>query len=349
VNKSNIIKTGKPIKVYFSTVVRSAPQEQGGEIILVDWNSKKVEARQPIYPTNPEMNDPNPRGNTRGGRGIEFYGDEVVVANYHTLKVYDRELRPTRDISHPLLVGLHETFSDGDGRVWATSTAIDVVLGIDIRNGSVFQEYWPREVQAFQKALDLIPLEIDKQADNRTKFLEKKHSLHPSHLHLNAVASWKGRMYGLFNAFSTIADLDTGEVVIQDKSLHHPHNLHIDEDGTAIVSNTFDRSIHVYNLNTRKLERTIKLTKFGFVRYLYIKDQLNYLARGFLKMVLFPQINAPRPVYLRGLDKIGDLLFAGISPATILCIDMKSGNLLDSFSYSNDVNTCIHGLKVMAE
>ena len=24
-------------KVYFSTVVRSAPQQQGGEIVLVDW------------------------------------------------------------------------------------------------------------------------------------------------------------------------------------------------------------------------------------------------------------------------------------------------------------------------
>jgi len=347
---SNPTKFIPSLKIYFSTVVRFAPQKQGGEIVLVDWQSKTVEARQPIYPTNPDMVDPNPRGNTRGGRGIVFWGDDVIVANYHTLKIYDRKLHHKRDVSHPLLAGLHETHSNSnDGRIWVSSTAIDAVIGIDIEKNIAFQQYWPREMQSFQRKLNLIPLEIDKQADNRTRFLAKEHSDHPSHLHLNAVASWGGEIYGLFNSFSVIANLDKGEIVVRDKSLSHPHNLHIDEDGTAIVSNTFGRAVHIYNLHTGDLVRTIKLTKFGLVRSLYIKNQFNYLIRGFLKKFFFPQINAPRPVYFRGLDKIGDLLFVGISPATILCIDLTSGELVDSYSYSKDVNTCIHGLKVLRE
>jgi hypothetical protein len=340
---------GTPYKVYFSTVIRSSQPEKGGEIVMVDWQSKTVKARQPVYPTNPNMNDPNPRGNTRGGRGIEYLGNEVVVANYHTLKVYDQNLNHLRDISHPLFAGLHETFSNGNGCIWSTSTAIDAVIGIDIKNNDFSQQYWPREMPGFQHELNLIPLEIDKQIDNRTRFLGKKHNLHPSHLHLNAVAIWNGEMYGLFNSFGVIANLDKGEIVIKDKSLRHPHNLYIEEDGTAVVNNTFDRSIHIYNLHARKLERKIKLTNFGIVRRLYLKDQINYLIRGFLKLTFVPQINAPRPVYLRGLDKIGDLLFVGISPATILCIDVKNCELLDSYSYSSDVNNCIHGLKVVVE
>lgn len=336
-------------KVYFSTVVRSAPQQQGGEIVLVDWNSKTVEAKHPIIPGNPELVDPNPRGNTRGGRGIDFLGDEVIVANYHTLQIFDHKLHHVRDVSHPLLVGLHEIFSNGDGQVWASSTAIDAVLGIDIKNGIAFHQYWPREMSGFQRELNLVPLEIDKSNDNRTKFLEKKYTQHPSHLHLNAVANWGGEIYGLFHSFGVIANLDKGKIAIQDKSLHQPHNLLIEEDGTAIVNNTNDYAVHIYDLKARKLNRTIKLTKFGLVRRLLLQHQPNYLARGFLKKFFIPHLSAPRPVFLRGLDKIGNYLFVGISPSTILCIDFRSGKLLDFFTYINKVNVCVHGLKVLVE
>jgi len=347
-NRSSANK-GASYKVYFSTVIRSSKPENGGEIVMVDWNSKTVKARQPVYPTNPDMHDPNPRGNTRGGRGIEVLGNEVVVANYHSLKIYDRNLNHLRDVSHPLFAGLHETFSNGDGCVWSTSTAIDAVIGINIRNNDFAQQYWPREMPGFQQELGLVPLEIDKKIDNRTRFLEKRHNLHPSHLHLNAVAIWNGEMYGLFNSFGVIANLDRGEIVIKDKSLRHPHNLHIEEDGTAILNNTYDRSIHIYDLQARKFVRKIRLTNFGIVRRFYLKYQINYLIRGLLKLTLFPQINAPRPAYLRGLDKVGDLLFVGISPATVLCIDLKNSELLDLYTYSSDVNNCIHGLKVVVE
>ena len=346
--KSKVGEIDPSLKIYFSTVVRSAPRQQGGEIVLVDWNSKTVEAKHPIIPGNPELVDPNPRGNTRGGRGIDFWGDDVIVANYHTLQIFDHRLHHKQDISHPLLVGLHEIFSNGDGRIWASSTAIDAVLGIDIKKNVAFHQYWPREISGIQRALNLVPLEIDKGVDNRTKFLEKKHTLHPSHLHLNAVANWDGEIYGLFNSFGVIANLDKDEIVIQDKSLHQPHNLLIEEDGIAIVNNTNNYAVHIYDLKTRKLIRTIKLTQFGLVRRLLLQHQPNYLARGLLKKFFIPHISAPRPVFLRGLDKVGDYLFVGISPATILCIDFKSGRLLDSYTYSNKVNVCVHGLKVLA-
>jgi hypothetical protein len=337
------------IKIYFSTVVRGAPQRNGGEVVLIDWNKKNVEVRQPVFPSNPDLVDPNPRGNARGGRGIEFIEDDVIVANYHTLKIYDRNLRHKKDVSHPLFVGLHETFSNGNGQIWVSSTSIDAILGMDINNNRVFQQYWPREMSYFQRELNLTPLDIDKEDDNRTKFLEKRHSRHPSHLHLNAIANWQGELYGLFNSFGVIANLDKEKIVIRDASLRHPHNLIIDENGTAIVNNTYKYAIHFYDLNDGKLLRTINLTEFELVRRLLLKDQLKYYFRGLLKKFFAFQINAPRPVFLRGLDQVGHYLFVGVSPATVLCIDSQSGKLLDYFSYTDDVNVCIHGLRVLVE
>ncbi len=124
-------KSGRSIKVYFSTVNRAAPIEKGGEFLLLDWKTKTIEAKDHLYPTNPAITDPNPRGNARGGRGIEIIGDEVVVATYHTLKIYDRKLNHKRDISHSLMVALHEICSAGENKIAVSSTALDAVLVID--------------------------------------------------------------------------------------------------------------------------------------------------------------------------------------------------------------------------
>jgi hypothetical protein len=343
----------QPTKVYFSTVVRSAPLESGGEFVLLDWQTKTIEARAVIYPTNPEIDDPNPRGNARGARGVGFVGDHVVVASYHTLKVYDRELRHQRDISHPLMVGLHEVYVDGSdanggGRIWVASTSIDAVLVIDCETGDAVQQYWPREMPGLQRELGLTPLPIDKKADNRTRFLEQRHAGHPSHLHLNAITTWRGETYALFNAPGVIANLDRDEVTVRDRALRHGHNLVLC-DGTAMVNDTFGRAVRAYDLHRKAPGPVIKLDAFRTVRAVVCKHQLGYLAKGVLKKLLFHQLSAPRPIFVRGLDMVGDLLFVGISPAAILCIDRRTGELVDSFRYSDDVAVCVHGLKVLAE
>jgi hypothetical protein len=346
---SDVPNAAQSLKVCFSTVVRAAPLENGGEVVLLDWQDKTVEAKRPIYPTRPEIEDPNPRGNARGGRGIEVTDGGVIVASYHTLRVYDRELRHLRDVSHPLMAGLHEIRSDDNGQIAVSSTSIDAVLVMDLASGRAVRQYWPREMPGLQRDLDLTPLQIDKKVDNRTRFLATKHARDPSHLHLNSADTWRGEMYALFNAFGVIANLDRDEILIQDEALRHGHSLLIKDNGTALVNNTFGRAVCIYDLHTRTLKRTISLTKFGLVRHLILKHQLSYLARGILKRLLFPQLSAPRPVFVRGLDRVGDLLFVGISPAAILCIDWRSGELVDFYRYSEDVAVCIHGLKVLTE
>ena len=72
-----------------------------------------------------------------------------------------------------------------------------------------------------------------------------------------------------------------------------------------------------------------------------------YRVRRFLaKKKLWPQ-TPPRPLFVRGLCRHRDLWFVGVSPATILAVD-DQGAVVDHFTYSKDVNACVHGLTISA-
>ncbi len=338
------------MQVLFTTVVRGAPVEQGGELIQLDWDSKTVINKHPIMPTNPSIHDPNPRGNSRGGRGIEIIGDQIVVASYHTLKFFDRRLSPLRDFSHPLMVGLHEIYAHPEGgtKIWVTSTSIDAALQFDLHREKLTDQYWPREMPVFQQALGITPLEIDKTADNRLEFLESKHFRGPSHLHLNAVTCWQGDVYALFPAFGVVANLSKESIALQAQRIKRAHNLMILPDGIAIINDTYGRTIRFYDLNTKKLVKAINLRSFPEITQLVHWQYKAYFAiRESLRKMSFPLSPLPRPFFVRGMDLVGNRLFVGIAPATIVCLDWEQNKLLDLFSYSNNLEAVVHGIKVI--
>jgi len=336
------------VQVYFTTVIRDAPPRKGGELVWVDWQTKQVRRRVPIVATNPALNDPNPGSSTRGGRGVEVFADTVIVASYHTLRVYDRNLRHQRDVSHPLMVGLHETHAQSASEVWVSSTAIDAALKIDMETASILAESWPRERATFQEQLKVAPQTIDKGVDNRGLFLSPA-TRKLNHLHLNAVAVWREEVFAHFAKFGAIVNLDRGEVTIQDPALRGGHNLIILDDGTAVVNDTYGRSVRFYDLKGKTLKRVINLTSFPSVRALLARHNLVYHARRILrKAKLYPH-RPPRPLFVRGLSMLGDQLFVGVSPAAILHLDWRRGELMDMFCYSHDVGVCVHGLKAVAD
>jgi hypothetical protein len=101
--------------VYFATVRRMAPVPESGELVRLDWERRCVVGSTPLVPVNPTVeHDPNPRGGTRGGRGVLVNGDRVFAATYHSVHVFTRDCRPVGQISHPLFSNLHELAWDGD-------------------------------------------------------------------------------------------------------------------------------------------------------------------------------------------------------------------------------------------
>jgi hypothetical protein len=330
--------------ILFGTVVRTALIPQGGELVRLDWSTKKVKAAVPVYPSHPSLDDPNPRGNTRGCRGIQQFGTQIIAANYHTLQIYDQQLELQREISHPLFAGLHEIFCTPEGTIWVTSTAIDAALAIDPHSGTLIESFWPREMPSFQKALGLTPLLVDKQTDNRTLFLSNKHLKHPSHLHLNAVTLWQGEVYALFHAHAAVANLSRGTIILKDSSFHRGHNLLVLDDNTLVINDTFGRTIRFYDLSNGHLLQVIDVMTFPWVRELERKVNPGLLKTTLGKVGLGESV--ARPLFLRGLDRVGDLLFVGCSPAAILCINWRTKSWVDAYLYNEDVRTCVHGLQV---
>lgn len=334
------------LQIYFGTVVRTAAVAEGGELVRLDWRTKTIERRVPIVPRNPSVeNDPNPRGNTRGCRGIQLQDERVFAANYHTIDVFDRDLNHLRSFTDGLMVGLHESWLDGR-KLWVTSTAIDAAVSYDIATGERMDILLPRRSVHLRDALDLEDQSLDLEADHRLSFLDASHTRARSHLHLNAVAAWDGRHYALMHAKGAIVDLTRERIVYRDDSLKKAHNLVMLGDGRAVVNDTYRATLRIIDLEREQLIRSISIRAFPRVQWLLARSLLGTAWRigRTLGRSAGPQV--ARPLFLRGLAIHGGDAFVGLSPATILRIDLDSGRLKDCFEYSSDVRVCVHGLAI---
>ena len=330
--------------IYFGTVVRAAPVKEGGSLFKLDWDRKEIIGEVPNVPIEPTLyHDPNARGNVRGCRGIRVVDDQVIAADYHTLNIFDRDLNPLRRMTHGLMVGLHETHISGSS-IWLTSTAIDAALKYRIEDGVLEESFWPREIPEFQQALELVPLDIDKNVDNRTNFLEQATYRGSSHLHLNAVCEFRGDIYALFHSKCVVVNLSKRSIVIRDKNLKHAHNLIMEEPGVVYINDTRRVVIRQYDLKSGQQIRAINVKKMRGIKSLLLKSAALAIREMGVSFFGSKRKATARPLYLRGLAIHGDYIFAGFSPATIVRIDKTTGKLVDYYFHSNDLRVCIHGL-----
>lgn len=335
--------------VYFSTVVRKASLNRGGELVKLDWTTKKICRRAPMVPADPDVRDPNPRGSTRGGRGILLDNGMIYAAAYHTIHVFDYELIPRGAVSNFLFAGLHELCWD-NGNIWTASTGIDAAIKVD-PSGRIVDEWWPREDALLARRFKLSPLDIDKTADNRVRHVATGSNA-PGHVHLNAVAMLHGRPLALLNRLGCVARLRPTEVLIEDPTLRGAHNLLVTPDRQLLINDTVNRNVRVYD-DTGTLRGMFDLRHLAPVRRILRRHKLRdagvWLARSgrprSLFNRLFGQLTAARPVFVRGLASTGyGTVLVGLSPATILELDLKTGEMIDFFVFSRDVHCCVHGI-----
>ncbi|NUO08077.1 MAG: hypothetical protein HUU08_05245 [Candidatus Brocadia sp.] len=316
--------------VFFSTVVRQAPVTQGGELVRINWATKKIIARKPLTPTDPpitEKDDPNPRGNARGGRGIIRWGDMLYAAVYHSLLLFDTDLNPKGKITHNLFVGLHELYNNKD-TIWVASTAIDGAICIDPL-GNLLESWWARENFKLQRHCKLNTLPINKAIDNRLLWLKLQPNKHPSHTHLNAVAVHKGQLYVLLNRFGLVYNTKTDSILIEDPSIIGCHNL-VFFDDRILINDSQGKRVVVYSQDGKFI------------------NEIDLLAYPEILAIHNAEIDCyeeKKRLFVRGLTPIDDKrILVGFSPATIAEIELDSGRLLDIYQYSTDIAVCVHGL-----
>jgi hypothetical protein len=328
--------------IYLSTIIRGAPIEEGGEIIKIDWESKKILKRHYIVPKEPKVVDPNPRGGSRGGRGIIKYENKILVASYHTIHVFDLDLNPIKDIKNNLFVGIHE-IKKVDSYIYVTSTKIDTIVKIDYEGNTI--NYWSaRDNYEVQRLFKVSPLNITDQRDNREKFMgEQLIEKDKNHLHLNAVSANQNEVYLTFNAKGAIFGLPDNKVLYSNDNIKGFHNLEKLDKNKFLICNSKFKELKIINKNGIEGE-ALNILKFNILKFYYYKFWIIYFIKYYMKF----KEKISQPFFLRGLDVLNDQqkAFAGVSPLGVIEVDLNTMLPSDFKFFSNDITHCVHGLLV---
>lgn len=193
--------------LYVSAIKRQEKSTSNhGGLAIVDVDSWGITYRtEEVYPLPFCARNNNPRGGTRGWRGIACWQDLVVVANNDSLVFFDPQLDKVKKIiSHPSFAGLHGVEVCGD-LLYVASTASDTYAVVDNRmNVSIHDPFKDNRLLGVIKPwLDIrgraAPVFSSKR-DYREKWVEDV-------IHLNYITTNSGKMYALFNSLDILIQL----------------------------------------------------------------------------------------------------------------------------------------------
>ncbi len=312
--------------VFASTVLRGTNGVLSGYIYSVDWHAKKI-IKKVHVPSETGHRYWNARGGNRGGRGIALDGKNqcIYVATATQILKYSMDLNLVSSINHEYMAGIHEILFDGDG-IWITSTVHDLVfkLGLD---GKVQEEWWGSKSNTFRKKFGYSDRCLNLKLDFPPESFELAYNDYCSEeiFHINALALHNSSVYALSSTkrcLLQIAPVDA--VVLQDNGLGHPHNVQIIEDGRALINDTRNQKLKIYDLYSGELDE--------FIDTPVSTDGLT-------------SSQFSRPGWQRGLATINDrVCLVGSSPAQIIEVNLDRKLVGSSLVLEKDVRNCIHGL-----
>jgi len=129
---------------------REAPlAASSGWMCVIDLEGRCVLQKTAGIEPPHRAQDINPRGGMRGMRGLSFYKDELAVAGYSAVFLFNRHWDLLRTFTHPSVSGIHEILYVGDG-LWVTSTANDLLARFD-RLGTLDQFHDIRSQRSLMK------------------------------------------------------------------------------------------------------------------------------------------------------------------------------------------------------
>jgi hypothetical protein len=115
-------------RVAITSVVRYAiPTEISGCLRILDLERGRLSFVTPSPESTWRQQDPNPRGGTRGTRGVSAYGDRLIVANAERLFVFDGSWNLVGELTHELMADVHDVLAEERG-IWVAATGTDMLL-----------------------------------------------------------------------------------------------------------------------------------------------------------------------------------------------------------------------------
>jgi hypothetical protein len=154
-------------RAIITTVVRSADfQQDSGFVYVVDLKTNQIIGKLPILESLYRTQDSNPRGGSRGARGVAVFEDRLVLANHERLLFFDRRWQSPRQFSHPWLGGVHDLHADAEG-VWVCCTNADLVVKVSW-DGDIIADWEWRSWNSVRTALGFNKLRpVDRRLDYR--------------------------------------------------------------------------------------------------------------------------------------------------------------------------------------
>jgi hypothetical protein len=110
-----------------SAIRHVGPSAVSGYFRILDLEKGRVSFVTPSPESTFRTLDPNPRGGTRGARGVSVHGDRLVVANAERLFVFDPSWRLVSELSDRLMSDVHDVLAEENG-VWIAATGCDLLL-----------------------------------------------------------------------------------------------------------------------------------------------------------------------------------------------------------------------------
>lgn len=122
-------------RVVVSSIGRGAELERAsGHVRILDLERGVVTFRVPVPESRWRGSDPNPRGGTRGARGVAVHADRFVLGTHEDITILDSSWRLVHRFSHPVLSSVHDVLADERG-VWVACTRGDSLALFDWEGG----------------------------------------------------------------------------------------------------------------------------------------------------------------------------------------------------------------------
>ncbi|HST26718.1 MAG TPA: hypothetical protein VLJ76_12090 [Gaiellaceae bacterium] len=118
-------------RVAVTTIGRGADlTSASGNLRVVDLERSSVTFKVAVPESRWRAEDPNPRGGTRGGRGVAVHDDRFVLGTHEDITVVDTHWNPVLRFTHPILSAIHDVVADERG-MWVSCTRGDSVALLD--------------------------------------------------------------------------------------------------------------------------------------------------------------------------------------------------------------------------
>ncbi len=220
-------------RIYVSTVGRGKALEEASRIYCIDYDTGETLASRSIPLSMHDLSAKNPRGGTRGARGMCFWRTKLWVAGWDGLFEVDPE---DLFIEH----GYWSKDCQDIHQIYADQYKMDV---IGTKHNSVY-EFNPdyRHNPIFRKTKDLTKLHTGVIQIGNTDTL-----------HFNAMY----RPYANFSSVGAICNIQTKKIMIQDERLLHSHDLVLLPNGELVTNISPKRQTITIDTESWQIKRTL--------------------------------------------------------------------------------------------